>query len=363
MPVRFKALSRKFAVAFVGAGARALAVGLVSEGAMAAEPSWMDKGLLAKAKKEGQLTVYGSMNEKEALPLWAIFDKITGLTTTYVRASDVKLMARIQIERRANTHSWDLLQTTAVNKLPKKWIAQIEPDQAKHIPAIAKDPDKRWYGVYANYNGPAYNTRLVKKSDLPKTYEDFLKHPEWKGRIAIDGRDNKWLKAIYAYYGEKKGEKLMRDIQQQLNVKIVRGHGALARNTSAGEYMISLNNYINLTVRTKLKGNPIDWWVIDPVAVSYGQVGMNASAPHKNAALLGVNYLLSKESQTQLAKSGRVPTRTDVKPIPPDILQIMAKRKVISAVLNAKEEKLWQEKFSKIFGRLKKRKRRKKRKR
>lgn len=339
----------------------ALAVGAVSlapQGAFAADPSWMDKALLAKAKKEGQLTVYGSMNEKEALPLWAIFDKVTGLKTTYVRASDVKLMARITVERRAGTHSWDLLQTTAVNKLPKKWVAQIEPALAKEIPAIAKDPNKRWYGVYANYNGPAYNTKHVKKSDLPKTYEDFLKHPEWKGRIAIDGRDNEWLKAIYEYYGPEKGEKLMRDIQKKLDVKLVRGHGGLARSTGAGEHLISLNNYINLTVRTKLKGNPIDWWVMDPVAVFYGQIGMNANAPHKNAALLGANYLLSKEAQTQLAKTGRIPTREDVKPTPPDIFEVMAKRKVISTVLDPKEERVWQKKFSEVFGRLKKRRRR-----
>jgi len=58
------------------------------------------------------------------------------------------------------------------------------PALAKDIPAIAKDPENRWYGVYTNYNAPAYNTNLVKKTDRPKTYEDFLKHPEWKGRVA-----------------------------------------------------------------------------------------------------------------------------------------------------------------------------------
>jgi len=340
--------THRAALATLGAGAVGLAL---SGGAFAADPSWLDKGLLAKAKSEGgKLVVYGSMNEREALPLWKIFDEATGLKTVYVRASDVKLMARITVEMRAGKSGWDVLQTTAVHKLPAKWVAQYEPPLAKDIPAIAKAKDKRWYGVYANYNGPAFNTAKVKKADLPKTYEDFLKHPEWKGRIAIDKGDNEWLKAITIHYGEKKGEKLMRDIKNKLAVKVTRGHGALARNTASGEHLISLNNYINLSIRTKLKGNPIDWWVMDPVAVFYGQVGVSSSAPNPSAAKLGANYLVSKEAQTQLAKSGRIPTRTDVIPNPPDVLQIINQKKIIPVVMSGKEDKKWNKKFSKIFG-------------
>lgn len=340
--------TRRTAVAALGAGA----VGLVlSAGAFAADPSWLDKDLLAKAKKEGgKLVVYGSMNEREALPLWKIFDEVTGLKTVYVRASDVKLMARITVEMRAGKSGWDILQTTAVHKLPPKWVAQYEPPLAKDIPAIAKAKDKRWYGVYANYNGLAYNTTKVKKADLPKTYEDFLKHPEWKGRIAIDKGDNEWLKAMYDHYGAKKGKKLVTDIRNQLAVKVVSGHGALARNTASGEHLISLNNYINLSIRTKLKKNPIDWWVMDPVAVFYGQVGVSSSAPNPSAAKLGANYLVSKEGQTQLAKSGRIPTRTDVIPNPPDVLQIINQKKIIPVVMSGKEDKKWNKEFKKIFG-------------
>lgn len=340
--------TRRTAVAALGAGVVGL---LLSGGAFAADPSWLDKDLLAKAKKEGgNLVVYGSMNEREALPLWKIFDDVTGLKTVYVRGSDVKLMARITVETRAGKSGWDVLQTTAVHKLPAKWVAQYEPPLAKDIPAIAKAKDKRWYGVYANYNGLAFNTAKVNKADLPKTYEDFLKHPEWKGRVAIDKGDNEWLKAMFDHYGAKKGEKLVRDIRNKLEVKVVSGHGALARNNASGEHLISLNNYINLTVRTKLKGNPIDWWVMDPVAVFYGQVGVSSSAPNPSAAKLGANYLVSKEGQTQLAKSGRIPTRTDVTPNPADVLEIINKKKVIAVVMSAKEDKKWDKKFKQIFG-------------
>jgi iron(III) transport system substrate-binding protein len=347
---RIRIFTRGLAIAAM-VGAVGIAAAMAPQGVLAADPSWMDKGLLAKAKKEGgKLVVYGSMNEREALPLWKIFDKATGLNTVYVRASDVKLMARITVEMRAGKPGWDILQTTAVHKLPPKWVAQYVPPLAKEIPDIAKAKDKRWYGVYANYNSPAFNTSKVKKSELPKTYEDFLKRPQWKGRVAIDYGDNEWLKAVVLHYGAKKGEKLMRDIKKKLGVKVTRGHGALARNTASGEHMISLNNYVNLTIRTKLKGNPIDWWVMDPVAVFYGQVGISSSAKNPSAARLGANYLISREGQTQLAKSGRIPTRTDVTPNPPDVLKIIGTKKVIPVIMSGKEDRKWDKKFKKIFG-------------
>src|SRR5439155_1185656 len=50
----------------------------------------------------------------------------------------------------------------------------------------------------------AYNTRLVDKADLPKTYVDLL-HPRWKGRIAIEGKEQEWLYTLVQAMGEAQG--------------------------------------------------------------------------------------------------------------------------------------------------------------
>lgn len=352
MRVNWFGVSRRIVLACIGLGLLGSGMMAGSGYAVAADQSWLDKGLLEKAKKEGGgLVVYGSMNEEEALPFWKIFDEITGLKTVYVRASDVKLMARITVESRAGKQAWDLIQTTAVHKLPDEWLAQFDPPLGKEIPDIAKAKDRRWYGVYANYNSPSFNTNLVKKDDLPKTYEEFLKKTDWKSRIAIDVTDNEWLYAMAQHLGEDKAVKLLKDIEKQLDVKTVSGHGNLARATGAGEYAVSLNNYVNLAVRVGIRGNPIDWWVMDPVAVFYGQVGMNAKAPNQSAALLGANFLISKEGQEQLAKSGRIPTRTDVTPNPPDVLKRINTAKIIPVVLSDKDEAKYKKMMDSIFGR------------
>src|SRR5262245_40508744 len=75
-------------------------VGLcVAAPAAAQAPAWTTADLLAAAKAEGNaMTVYGSMNEQEALPYYKMFEDATGIKVTYVRASDTALVSRILLE-------------------------------------------------------------------------------------------------------------------------------------------------------------------------------------------------------------------------------------------------------------------------
>lgn len=331
------------------AEAAALLASTPARAASAPAHSWMDPQLLAAAKKEGTVVVYGSMNEGEALPLLKLFDDATGIKTEYVRNSDTGLIARIMVEARANKESWDVLQTTTVSKMPASLFAPFDPPEAQHIMAEARDPDHRWYGVYANYNSPGYNTNLVKASDLPKTYDDFLSHKEWAGKVAIDFSDREWLRAIYEYYGAEKGEKLVKALIQNLNVATVHGHLALARAVGSGEYAVELNNFTNLIVNTKLGGAPTDFWAMDPVLLFFGQAGMSAKAPHPNAARLFVNFMLSKEGQQQLTTKGRLPTRADVPTNPPGVLKAFAGRKIHISQMTASEDQEWLKRFKNLF--------------
>ena len=134
--------------------------------------SWLDPVLLPAAQAEGSLVVYSSTNEQEGLPLFKLFTDATGIKVEYVRASDAVLMSRMGIEFRADQKSYDIVQSATINKMPLQMLAAYEPPEASHISPEARDPNKRWYGVYANYNSPAYNTDKVKASELPKSYED-----------------------------------------------------------------------------------------------------------------------------------------------------------------------------------------------
>jgi hypothetical protein len=209
---------------------------------------WLDPALLPAAKAEGSLIVYSSTNEQEGLPLFKLFTEATGIKVEYVRASDAVLMSRMAIEFRADQKSYDIVQTATINKMPSQMLAAYEPPEANDISPNARDANKRWYGVYANYNSPAYNTERVKPSELPQSYEEFAQRKEWAGKVAIDGTDNEWLKAIVQYYGERDGIDLVKRIVATLRPVVTDGHLAMARATGAGEYWVSLNNYVNLSM-------------------------------------------------------------------------------------------------------------------
>ncbi len=281
--------------------------------ARAQEHSWLLPDLANAAKAEGALTVYGSMNEQEALPLWKLFEDATGVKVNYVRSSDTQIMAKVAIENRAGQRTWDIAFTTTVPQLPPAYLAPFDPPEAKGLMAEARDPNRRWYGGYANYNAPAYNTNFVHKADLPKTYEDFAAHKEWAGKIAIDDTDDEWLAAICAFYGDARGQALVKSIVAALDPVITDGHLALARSVGSGEYWLALNNFLPLTLNVKMSGAPTDFWLLEPVPLIFGSVGVNTLAPHPNAAKLAGNFVLSQEGETFMTRKGRLPTRPDVR--------------------------------------------------
>jgi len=319
-----------------------------AQGSLPSRP-WLDPALLSAAKAEGSLIVYSSTNEQEGLPLFKLFTEATGIKVDYVRASDAVLLSRMAIEFRADQRSYDIVQTATINKMPPQMLAEYEPAEANNISPDARDPNKRWHGIYANYNSPAYNTARVKASELPRSYEEFAQRKEWAGKVAIDGTDNEWLKGMVQYYGERDGIELIKRIVATLRPVVTDGHLAMARATGAGEYWVSLNNYVNLSMNVKLAGGAIDIWALDPVTLFFGQVGVNAKAPHPSAARLAANFMLSRECQEFLARFGRLPTRKDVQSNPPGVIEMLTQKKVVTVLMSPDEERKWQRQFDQLF--------------
>jgi len=315
-----------------------------------AKHSWLVPDLLRAAKTEGALTVYGSMNEQEALPLWKLFEDATGVNVSYVRSSDTQIIARVSIENRAKQRSWDVALTTTVPQLPPDDLIPFAPQEGSGLMAEAREPARRWYGVYANYNAPAYNTKFVKKADLPKSYDEFPAHKEWAGKVAIDGTDDEWLAAIFGAYGEDGGRALIKSIVGTLNPVITDGHLALARSVGSGEYWLALNNFLPLTLNVKMSGASTDFWLLDPVALIFGSVGVNALAPHPNAAKLAGNFVLSREAETFMTQRGRIPTRPDVPTNPLDLADILKSMKIAPILFSGADARKWQKTYNELFG-------------
>jgi iron(III) transport system substrate-binding protein len=312
---------------------------------VAAEPSgndaasWIDPKLLEAARPEGTVVLYSAINEQEGLPTWKLFEQKTGLKVEYVRGSDAQLVSRIQIESRGDKPAWDLLNSTAVHKLPQQLLAEIDLPEAAHLIPAARDPNRRWYGTGANYDVPSFNTKLVKPSDLPQSYEELAGRSDWEGHIANNETDAEWLAALVSFYGETKARALVGKLAATLKPAMISGHLQVARAVGAGEYWASLNNYVSLTLNVKLSGAPIDFWAIDPIALFFHEVGVDAKAPHPNAARLAANFLLSQEAQRMGTVYGRLPVRPDVATNPPGVLDIFKGKAVVPVTLSGDAER------------------------
>jgi iron(III) transport system substrate-binding protein len=306
--------------------------------------------LLASAKSEGgEVIVYSTTNEEEGLPLWHIFEQATGLKVNYVRASDSQILGRVTIEARAGQKTWDVAQTANVQKFPDAMLAAFEPSEAQHLFPAARAANQRWYGVYANYNTPAYHTKAIRAEDVPHSLEDFARHPEWAGKVVLDGTDHVWLATVYRYYGEEKARAVLDKLVATVKPVVIDGHLAVARAVGAGEYWIALNNYLNLTLNQKMAHAATDYFIIDPIPLFYGQIGVSAQAPHPKAALLAANFSISQEAQQFLAKFGRFPTRDDVITDPPGLAAELNARHPLTVLLTGEDDRKWQKEFKDLL--------------
>ena len=308
----------------------------------AGAPAWAVPEMVAAAKAEGgSMVYYSAINEQEGLPVLKPFEEATGIKVQYVRGSDVQLNSRVAIEARANQQTWDVMSSTGVSRNPVEMLAVFDVPEASLLQPEARDPCRRWYGVAANYNTPAFNTKLITAEQLPKTYEELAGRTDLAGRVAVDVADQQWMFGLFKLYGEGRARKLFGDLVVNLKPVIVDGHLALARQIGSGEYAVALNNYLPMTLNVKIGGGATDFWVLDPVVLFFHQIGVNVRAPHPKSAALLANYLLSRDAQQLSTRWGRLPTRADVEPNPPDLRQRLEGRTIVPVVLTADDDRKW----------------------
>ena len=147
-----------------------------------------EQRLIEGAKKEKELTFYSSIPTEDISALVAAFDKKYGVKVKVWRANSEGFLQRVMSEAKARRFEVDIMagSTSALEPLYRENLLQEvkSPNFADLIPeAIA--PHRQWTAVYLNTIVQAYNTYLVQKENLPKSYRD-LRKPEWKGKLGIE---------------------------------------------------------------------------------------------------------------------------------------------------------------------------------
>ena len=276
--------------------------------------------LIAGAKKEGFLNLYSSAITEHMNAVTAAFEKKFGVKVRLWRGGSEEILQRTVTEARGGRFDMDVVETASpqIAAIAREKLLQpvLTPVAADLMREAANAGQPFLPSRLIIFTG-AYNTNLVKKSDLPKTYED-LARPKWKGKLGIEADDNNWLMAMADAFGEDKGIALFRDIVTKNGISVRKGHTLMANLVASGEVPIALTIYYHEVEPLKRSGAPIEELNIAPVFAFTSDAGVAARSPHPNAAVLFLDFLLS-DGQRILADHDNVPTNMKFQRLPKDI--------------------------------------------
>jgi iron(III) transport system substrate-binding protein len=276
--------------------------------------------LIEGAKKEGTVMVYGSTVAEDMAPVIETFQKKYGVEIQYWRASSENLVQRAVAENRAGRCMVDAFASVAAELEAlhrEKLLQAVKTPLTAELMPIALRPHGEWVASRFNLISAAYNTNLVKKDEVPKSYED-LKDPRWKGRLAVEADDGDWFATLVTKMGRDKGVKLFSDIVRTNGMSVRKGHTLISNLVAAGEVPLALTVYSYKPEQQKRAGAPIEPLYLDPVvALAYGPA-VARCAPHPNAAVLFFDFMLG-DAQKIFAKRDMVVTNPKIPSMPAGI--------------------------------------------
>ena len=291
----------------------------------AAPESWKTEWeqTVASAKKEGEITFYGSQGYEKVFEVFQKrYPEIKVNAVTNMRGSEHG--ARVMTERRAGKYLVDLFINGVVTPIQVYLKANIlEPIRPQLILPEVVDESKWWEGKhhYADPEGKyifvfqgnvhggenAYNTKLVNPRDF-KSYWDFL-DPKWKGKIvAYDvSRVSTVAHSLrFLYNHPDLGPEFVKRFFSEMEITYSRDERQMIDWLGAGKFQLAF--FVTDIEDAAKQGLPVKFF--DPgqfkegafVGPSQGGVNLFKNAPHPNAAKVAINWLLSREGQDAYQK-------------------------------------------------------------
>jgi iron(III) transport system substrate-binding protein len=274
-----------------------------------------EQRLLEGARREGPLSLYTSFPPDDVAALNAAFEKRYGVKARAWRAASEKVLQRVMAEAQAGRDEVDLVDSNSVPLELMRRQGLLQPVRSPHqdelIPA-AVPAHREWAWARLSVFVQAYNTRLVKKTELPATYGDLL-DPRWKGRLGIEASDEDWFAEVVQALGEEKGLRLFRDLAAKNGLSVRRGHSLLAQMVASGEVPFALTVYNFTAEHLKGQGAPLEWFTLVPAVAHGNGFAVLRRAPHPHAALLYYDFMIGEEGQRILAERKSVPTSKKIR--------------------------------------------------
>lgn len=281
--------------------------------------------VIATARTERQVRIYGNADRAEMLPVVAAFrSRYPGITVLYADLGSTELYRRFVSETRARRQSADLVWSSAMDlqvKLINDGFAQAYASPEK--PALP--PLAVWknmgFGVTAEPIGIAYNTRLIPPARMPRTHaalEAMLRRDPQKFAGRVTTFDPAKSNVGYLYYSEDLA--ITRDTQSLLQAIAMTGPilssttDPMLRGVAEGRQAIAYNVIGSYALERARRDPRIGVVFPQDYTIITSRIAFIArDAAHPAAAKLFLDFLLSREGQTLLAQRSLWPVRTDVR--------------------------------------------------
>lgn len=260
--------------------------------------------LIAAAKKEGSLTVYGSCEEAYLSAACQKFESMYGIQVDYQRLSTGEVYTKIEEE--AGSPSGDVWfggTTDPYNEAVSAGLLEsYDAKNASHLMASQyKDKDGYWYGIYKGILGFMVNKEELSRLGIeaPKDWDDLLK-PEYKGLIGISNPSTAGTaKLIINTMVQMKGHDQAMEYLKSLDTNIYQytksGSGP-SKMVGPGECVIAVG-FLHDGITQILAGYDNIELIIPSSGTSYeiGATAIFKGCKHENAAKLWIEYALSPD--------------------------------------------------------------------
>ncbi len=281
------------------------------------------KVLMEKAKAEGEVAFYSSLQAQQIDPFVRVFQKrYPFIKVNPYRVSGNRQVLKIQTEMNAGNNFFDVTNGSAEQAQAIKKIGALDPyfsPQRDFFTAPNKDKDGYFTSFYVIPIVLGYNVKMVKPAEVPKTYEDLLQ-PRWKGNMFFDDEAYEWSAVLQKHWGRDKALQYMKALAKQ-DLRMMRGRTQQTQLLAAGERPIAIVLSGHTVLDLKAAGAPVDLVTLDPYFAQANKLMFARHAPHPHAAALFYDWAISEEGQSMITTFGRVVARKGVKQRFPELVQ------------------------------------------
>lgn len=283
----------------------------------------------AAVDESADLVIYSGRSEELVGPLIKRFEKQSGLDVS-VRYGDSAELAALVREEGSKSPA-DLVWFQDAGSLDAlsgaDLLRELPAGLGSAVPARFKDTERRWVGTSARARVIAYDSRVLKASEVPGSVFD-LTQPKWRGKVGwapTNASFQAFITAMRAVEGEAKAgawvKAMVANDAQRLENNI-----AIRDAIASGELELGLiNHYYVAEAKADDPEYPVG--VVSPAGdigamVNVAGVGLVTGTDDAPAAAKFATFLLSKTGQSyavgdlkEYAVLSGYPTPTGVTPL------------------------------------------------